>query len=329
MKREKRIGIRDVAQEAEVSPATVSRVLNDHGYLSKETKNKVFAAMKKLEYYPNDLARALYQKRSFTVGLIFPSITNPFHAELIQNIENELSSKGYKVLLCNSLNNSDKEAKYIAMLRKNQVDGIIVGTHNTNVKGYNIPELPVVAVDRSLGKNTITVSCDNYSGGKKAVNLLVESKCQNILCIRGDSKIKLPANARTRAYQEIMAANNLPAKILEVAFVEKYLNKKHLIEEYLGDHEEIDGIFAGDDLLANISIQYLQKSGRLVPQDVKVVGFDGARQTLAFNPYLTTICQPITKIAQVAVGKLINKINGIDEHDDIRIPVKLHKGFTA
>ena len=181
--------------------------------------------MKKLEYYPNELARALFKNETYTVGLIFPTITNPFHAELIQDIEFELSSRGYKVLLCNSLNNPTKEKEYLTMLRKNQVDGIIVGTHNKDIADYDIPGLPIVAIDRSLGENTVTVSCDNYRGGELATQLLVNHGCQNILCIRGDSKIKLPANSRTLAYKDVLNKFMLEPLVLEVPFV-KEINEK-------------------------------------------------------------------------------------------------------
>lgn len=200
----KKVGIREVAQEASVSTATVSRVLNNRGYISQETRDKVQAAMKKLEYYPNDLARALYKKRTYTVGLIFPSNVHPFQAELIQDIEYLLSNQGYKVLLCNSLNNPKKEIAYLTMLKKNQVDGIIVGTHNKHIDGYKNTKLPVIAIDRDLGKNTATVSCDNYAGGQMAVQLLIDRGCKRILDIRGDSSIKLPANERTVAYLDLM-----------------------------------------------------------------------------------------------------------------------------
>lgn len=325
----KKIGIREVAKEAEVSPTTVLRVLNNRGYISEETKNKVFDAMNKLEYYPNELARALFKNETYTVGLIFPTITNPFHAELIQSIEFELSNKGYKVLLCNSLNNPTKEKEYLAMLRKNQVDGIIVGTHNKDIDDYNIPGLPIVAIDRNLGKNTVTVSCDNYTGGEIATQLLVSHGCRNILCIRGDSKIKLPANSRTLAYKNIMKENNLDPLILEVPFVAEIKDKKKMIGEYLETHPNIDGIFAGDDLLATLAINSLIYMRKNVPEDVKVVGFDGAEQTLIYNSDLTTIQQPIGQISSVAVHKLLNMIGGKEEKDELDLPVRLLKNHTA
>lgn len=325
----KKIGIREVAEEAHVSTATVSRVLNNRGYISKETRDKVQVAMKKLEYYPNDLARALYQKRTYTVGVIFPSNVHPFQAELIQDIEYLLSQKGYKMLLCNSLNNPQKEIDYLTMLRKNQVDGIIVGTHNKYVSGYQNSKLPIVAIDRDLGENTTTVACDNYAGGKMAVQLLIDRGCQQILDIRGDSSVKLPANDRSTAYLDLMKKNNLPENVLEVPFVWSAAKKKETIENYLQNHPQIDGIFAGDDLLASLAIFYLEMHGKRVPEDVKVIGFDGAKQTLLYNPRLTTIRQPIGQIAQVATEKLINKINGKKETDRLNLPVSLYIGHTV
>lgn len=324
-----KVGLREVAAEAQVSPTTVSRVLNNRGYLSEETKNKVYAAMEKLQYYPNELARALSKKRSFTVGIIFPTLTNPFHAEVIQHIESYLSQKGYKVLLCNSLNNPEKEKQYLTMLRKNQVDGIIAATHNRNIEEYNIPGLPIVAVDRDLGKNVTIVSCDNYSGAKMACEKLIKDGCRQILCIRGDSKIKLPANARTTAYKDVMQAHDLPEYILEDPLVKPSAERYQIISDYLQTHPSFDGVFAGDDVLASFAIQILGKIGKNVPADVKVVGFDGAALTLALKPELTTVCQPIKQIAQVTVSKLLNRIDGHVEENITNLPVTMHFGTTA
>lgn len=325
----KKVGIREVAKEAQVSTATVSRVLNNRGYISQETRNKVQTAMKKLQYYPNDLARALYKKRTYTVGVIFPSNVHPFHAELIQDIEYLLSKKGYKMFLCNSLNNPQKEIAYLTMLRKNQVDGIIVGTHNKHIDDYKNTNLPIVAIDRNLGENTTTVACDNYAGGKMAVQLLIDRGCKQILAIRGDSSVKLPANDRTIAYRNLVKKYRLPEHILEVPFVWPTARKRATIENYLHKHSEIDGIFAGDDLLASLAIFYLESHQKKVPEDVKVVGFDGAKQTLLYNPRLTTIKQPIAEIAKTATEKLVNKIAGKKETDQLKLPVSLNLGHTV
>ena len=118
----------DVATRAGVSPTTVSRVINNHGYISEKTRQKVMQAMDELNYQPNSLARSLHGKSTHLIGVIFPSITNPFYAELVQHVEERLFNAGYKVILCNSAQDKEKERDYLKMLLANQVDGIIAGT---------------------------------------------------------------------------------------------------------------------------------------------------------------------------------------------------------
>ena len=127
----------DVAKKAGVSVTTVSRVINDYGYISQKTRDKVFAAMEELNYQPNSLARSLHGKSTNLVGLIFPAITNPFFAELVEKIEQKLFSEGYKVILCNAGSDKEKEREYLKMLLANQVDGIIAGAHNLGIDEYN------------------------------------------------------------------------------------------------------------------------------------------------------------------------------------------------
>lgn len=111
-------GIKDVAKVAGVSPTTVSRVLNNRGYISEETRKKVYDAMEEINYYPNEIARALLNNRTYFVGVIVPTVTSPFHGEVVEQIEYYLSQKNYKMLLCNSKNQMDTEKAYIDMLRQ-------------------------------------------------------------------------------------------------------------------------------------------------------------------------------------------------------------------
>ena len=320
--------IKDVAKVAGVSATTVSRVLNNRGYISKETKRKVYAAIEDVEYYPNDIARALLSNKTNLIGLIFPMINNPFHVELISYIETILSEKGFKVLLCNSMNNPKKEQDYLTMLRRNQVDGIIVGTHNDNIPDYNISGLPVVAIDRYLGENVVTVSCDNYAGGRLAVESLLEKGCKNILCIRGNSKLKLPANKRSQAYIDIMNENNLKVNIAEVEFIKSIEEKFELVKEIILANKDIDGVFATDNM-AILVIKECYKRGIDIPKDLKIVGYDGTESSELFIPTLTTIKQPIKEICIDAVNKLIKLINNENISLESNHTVTLIKGETT
>src|SRR5690606_7773253 len=128
--------IRDVAERAGVSVTTVSRVLNNRGYISEATRRKVYQAMKELDYQPNEVARSLFRKRSNIIGLIVPTVEHPFFGELTFQVETYAYSRGYKVLVCNSQLNAAKEQEYIGMLRRNQVDGIIMASHTLEVEEY-------------------------------------------------------------------------------------------------------------------------------------------------------------------------------------------------
>lgn len=322
-------GIKEVAKEAGVSPTTVSRVLNNRGYISEQTRQKVYDAMEQIDYHPNELARALLKNRSYLVGVIMPTITSPFHGEVTQYVEAYLSQSNYKTLLCNSQNRVDTEMEYIDMLRRNQVDGIIVGTHNNIMDEYKDIQLPVVAIDRYIKEDGITVSCDNYSVGKLATEHLIQRGCKNILCIRGNSKLRMPGNERSRAYRETMKRYGLEPIVLEAEFGKESKEKKKIIEDMLMKNPKIDGVFAGDDILASLVLQIAKENGICVPKDLKVIGVDGTKATLTFVPELTTIQQPIEEIARVAADTLIRWMNGETVASQTNLPVQLIQGITT
>ena len=201
-----KVKIQDVAKKAGVSATTVSRVLNNRGYISDETREKVNKAMKELNYFPNDVARSLFNKRTNLIGLIIPTVSNPFFGELTFYIETICNSIGYKILICNSLNNIENEKKYLEMLMRNQVDGIIVGTHNQGILDYKNDNLAAVSIDTYLSENIPIIGSDNYNGGKIATELLLAKGCKNIINIDGDCNLKTQARLRKVAYEDVMKA---------------------------------------------------------------------------------------------------------------------------
>lgn len=328
-KTEKKPGIKEVAKTAGVSPTTVSRVLNNRGYISKETRDKVYRAMEQIGYYPNEIARALLNNRTYFIGLIVPSIVSPFHGEIVENIEVCLSKENYKMLLCNSNNKIETEKEYINMLRRSQVDGIIVVSHNLYVEEYAGLSMPVIAIDRFLGDGICTVACDNYQVGALATSHLLEHGCRKILCIRGDSRLRMPGNDRSRAYQDSMREAGLEPMVLEVPFVKTNKEKREIIQDMLMVHPEVDGVFAGDDLLAATTLHIARENGISVPEKLKIIGVDGAQQTRLFLPELTTIRQPIELIARQAVDSLLAQIEGRTCKDRLDLPVELIQGKTT
>jgi LacI family sucrose operon transcriptional repressor len=318
--------ISDVAKVAGVSPTTVSRVLNNRGYIGKETREKVHEAMEKINYYPNDIARSLYIKKTFLIGVIFPTTSNPFYGQLIFHLENYANSLGYKVLLCNSQGREDKEKSYLQMLQRNQVDGVIAGAHNRGIEEYDIPNLPVVGFDRYLSKNTPVVSSDNYDGGRLASQLLIDKGCKNIIHINGPIDLETPANLRREAYEKVMRDNQLTPITYETT-----RDNEEVIKRLFDDHPEVDGIFASDDLIAANVMREARKRNISIPNDLKLIGYDGTQTTRILLPELSTIEQPIKDIAEKCVDILIKQIDG--EREDIQqhtiLPVRLIDAETT
>lgn len=323
--------IQDVARVAGVSATTVSRVLNNRGYISKETRENVEKAMKQLNYFPNDVARSLFNKRTNLIGVILPTTSNPFFGELTFYIETICNSLGYKILLCNSLNNIDKEEKYLEMLMRNQVDGIIVGTHNQGILNYKNQNLAVVSIDTDLSENIPTVGSDNYAGGRIATELLVSKGCKCIVNIDGQFSLKTQARLRKKAYEDVMKEHNKTPITYEVTSTFDVKNQQEVINRILDECPDVDGVFATNDLFAAGFINQARQRGKDVPRDIKVIGYDGTETCQSLLPELTTIKQPIEAIAKTAIEILIEEIeNDFDKiPSKISLPVELLEGQTT
>ncbi|TKD70779.1 LacI family DNA-binding transcriptional regulator [Pseudalkalibacillus hwajinpoensis] len=316
--------IEDVAKVAGVSPTTVSRVLNNRGYIGEKTREKVHKAMEQLNYYPNEVARSLFIKKTFLIGLIFPTTSNPFYGQLIFHLENLASELGYKVLLCNSQGREDKERSYLRMLQRNQVDGIIAGAHNKGIEEYEDPNLPVVGIDRYLSTKIPVVSSDNYQGGEKATQLLIEKGCRSIVHINGPISLETPANMRRKAYEDVMERNGLTPLTYE------YEANDSVFSLLFEENPEVDGIFASDDLIAARVMQEARNRGIDIPTKLKIVGYDGTETTRLLLPELTTIEQPVREIAVKALEILMKQINKEEDYESATIlPVKLIESDTT
>ncbi|RYM05037.1 LacI family transcriptional regulator [Sporolactobacillus sp. THM7-7] len=317
--------IKDIARLAGVSPTTVSRVMNNRGYISEKTRKKVNQAMKELNYFPNELARSLYHQRTRFIGLIFPTISNPFFGELVFHIENICASMGYKVLLCNSLDRVDKERSYLEMLQRNQVDGIIVGAHNRHISEYQSIDLPIVAIDRYLSERIPVVASDNFQGGILATRWLIDQGCRHIIHINGPRKLETPANRRRDGYERTIEEHGRIPLTYEIPKSLIYHENVKTVRKIFAERPEVDGIFASDDLLAATVISEAKKCHK---PDLKVVGYDGTETVRICLPQLTTIKQPIHEIAETAVQLLVAQKNNemTDRKKEIILPVELVEG---
>ncbi|MDO4791247.1 MAG: LacI family DNA-binding transcriptional regulator [Buchananella hordeovulneris] len=326
----------DVARESGVSVTTVSRVLNNRGYLSQQTKDKVAAAMAKLGYQPNQMARALHGRSSQTIGLIVPSVALPFFGELAVHVENALAEHGYRILICNSLGQEEREREYLNLLVGNRVDGIISGAHNENLEEYSSVRMPLVTIDRDLAPHVPNVCCDNLAGGKLATAHLLERGAKRPVLLTSRTG---KHNLRERGYREVLAQAGIAPLIATVDFHTPPAERQERINAQLdGIEEEFDAVFATDDLAAAEVLEWARLRCKQVPGDLRVVGFDGTTALRRALPGLTTVAQPLEAIAQSAVEILLEQIR-LHSRDrasftkqplpSIALPVQLVKGWTS
>lgn len=326
----------DVAAEAGVAITTVSRVLNNRGYLSQETKAKVAAAIEKLGYRPNQVARALHGKATQTIGLIVPSVALPFFGELAVHIENALADHGYRILICNSLGNADRERSYLNLLVGNRVDGVISGAHNEHLEEYGSIRMPLVTIDRQLAAHVPNVRCDNESGGRQATALLLESGAKRPALLTSRSGLH---NLRERGYRQVLKEAGVEPVVLTVDFHTPAGERQAAVNARLDSvRGEVDAVFATDDLAAAEVLEWARLRGLNVPEQLKVIGFDGTTAMRRALPGLSTVVQPLKAIAESAVEILLEQIRTrADKRTNvtkptlpsIELPVTLVRGWTT
>jgi DNA-binding LacI/PurR family transcriptional regulator len=314
--------IKDVAKVSGVTVTTVSRVLNNRGYISEITRKKVYEAMEKLNYQPNELARSLYRKKSNFIGLIIPNVAHPFFAELTSFIEFYAYKQGYKVLICNSYQDSVKEREYVEMLKRNQVDGIIMGSHTLETSDYLVPTLPIVAIDRKLSHDIPYVTSDNYKGGELATNLLIDKGCKKLVHISGPLELNTPANNRYKAFMDVVEKKNVEYVIVQ-AKLDIFESYEKLAYKLFQEQPDIDGVFASSDMIAASIIHVANEIGKEIPRDLKIVGYDDISIAHMIVPPLTTIKQPIEAMAELTVKVLINQIEHVEVNLENVLPISL------
>lgn len=320
--------IKDVAKMAGVSVTTVSRVLNNRGYISDTTKQKVHEAMKELSYQPNEIARSLYRRKSNIIGIIVPSVSHPFFAALTNYVEFYAYLAGYKVLICNSYSNSSKEQDYIEMIHRNQVDGFIIGSYTNNTSEYINSNLPIVTLDRNFSNGVPFITSDNYNGGLLATNLLINKGCKKIAHISGPLELDISANMRTQAFLDVVSKKNIDY-VMEQSKIATLENYGKLAYKIFEKHPDIDGIFAGSDLLAFSLIYVANLFNKSIPEDLKIVGYDDIDIASMSLPPLTTIRQDVEKMGELAVKVLIDKIEKKEVSIENVLPVSLVERKTT
>lgn len=321
----------DVAKQAGVGIATVSRVINNSGYVKKETREKIERVIAEIGYVPNEIARSMTLQKNNIVAFILPNSTHLFFGELLYFVEEELFNYGYKMMVCNSSTKKEKDIAYIDLLKKNRVDAIILLTNN-DVEPYLDKRLPIVSFDRTF-EGVSYVTSDNYAGGVMAAKQLISKGCRKLMFIGDDAqgihtKVQTEVSKRRFGFFDELKRQN----ITDIINVEYPLGNYTYIPEYvhqiIHSHPEVDGIFCISDAVAAEVILNLEKHGRKVPEDVKVIGFDGGRSFINLGKRLTSIGQSPKLIAE-AIAQIIKSLYEDKTVHKIVIPVYLQEGETT
>ncbi|MCP3794744.1 MULTISPECIES: LacI family DNA-binding transcriptional regulator [Paenibacillus] len=319
--------IKDVASLAGVAVGTVSRVINNSGSVKPDTRRKVEEAIQELNYFPNEVARNFKMRKSKMVALLLPSIWHPFFSELAYYIEDELDREGFKLMLCNSGGKPEKELYYLDMLRQNKVAGIVGITYN-DIENSVSNDIPIVSIDRHFNKKITCVTSDNYEGGRLALRELVKVGAQKPAFMGSVTSIFSETMNRRKGFIH-------EAQILGVDYViyekpDPIVNDDAYFNEFLNEHRDVDGIFAITDMLAANYIERARREGIRVPEDVKVIGYDGIQDHPYFHPILSTIRQPVEEMARMTIRLLYKKIEGETLDQQVyRLPVVFKQGETT
>lgn len=323
---EKKISIVDVAKAAGVSTATVSRVVNQLGGYSKETEKKVLQTIQECGFRPNVNAIGLRTKRSHSVGVIVPDITNEFFAKIVRTLDVFFIKYNYSVLICDFNEDPELEERYIQAMYDKNVDGLIyVSGRETISPLLKTKKVPTVFIDRSPRGADVSVQADNYQGGYLAGSELCEKGCEKILLIR-DYRMASTIQQRRHGFVDALTAyGRVFDSEYEVGILPDYKSAKEKVTGLLAEKGcYFDGIFTTNDMMALGAMHALSEAGYNIPGQVKLVGFDNVSLSEFCSPPITTVAQDTEQIGLMAGEALIKMIRkeALSQKDYI-VPVRL------
>jgi LacI family transcriptional regulator len=306
--------IRDVAKRAGVAPITVSRAINNSGYVSQETRARVEAAVAELGYVPNTLARSLRLRRTNTLALVLTDITNPFWTTVARGVEDTASDAGFNVIFCNTDESEIEQNKYLRVLLQKQVDGVLlVPARSTSEPIEFIQEqrTPVVVLDRRVpDAQADVVRCDSEGGAYQLVRLLLSLGHRRIGVLSGPPGVST-AEDRIAGYRRALAEAGLRGGAELVHYGEfTQASGYEMAQRALAATPRPTALFAGNNFIAIGALRALRDVGLGVPEDVALVGFDDLPAALVIEPFLTVAAQPAYEMGQRATALLLARLSG-------------------
>jgi len=310
-----KITIRDIAKISGFSKSTVSKVIRNEPYVKKSTKEKILSIIRSTRYQADEIARSLVLKKTIDViGLIVSDITNPFFAEVALGIEAEAKKRNCNIILCNTNYIEDEERKYIDILIKNRVLGMILATPKIDdkyIKSLVDIKYPCVLIARKVNNvRANRVSVNYYESMKEGTNYLIKKGHKKIVHLTSDKKI-FGFASRLEGYKAALKQNNL--KVINNYILKSEASIKggyEIAKEVLKLEERPTAICAADDLIAIGAMDFLFHNGYKIPDDFSIMGYDNIAMSSLKAINLTTINQPKFEIGKKAIEILFQQING-------------------
>lgn len=325
-------GIKQVAEIAGVSIATVSHVINGTRFVSEETKNKVFRVMQELDYRPNSAARSLRSQKSNTIGLIVPILpsdtSNFFFMTVAQGIQHTLKKHGYHLLLSNnSTEEIQDEIEQIKLFNTKQIDGLIIASIANEVSYLNEivgKQYPVVFIDRQpRGYQGDYVLADGFGGTYRAIQALFDKGHRNIGLLTGELGITT-SNERFEGYKQALKDNGIAYNPEIVSIARSDFENGYEATKALLENNEITAIFIANNVLTMGAMKCIQEKKIRVPEELAVIGFDDYDWTRITTPPLTVIRQPSYELGEKAAEIMIERIDTPTEaKQEYRLPTSL------
>lgn len=347
-----KVSIKEVAQKAGVSTATVSHVINETRFVSEETRQKVLSAIELLQYQPSAIARSLATNTTKTIGLVVSDVTNPFFTRLARSVEDTFIQQGYHTIFCNTDENPAREEEYLRLLLARQIDGLIItptGVYSPRLEQMLAAEVPIVLVDRGTpGLNAPLIEVDNESGGYQATRYLLSLGHRRIGVMQGLETISTQvarANGYRRAMQEAgiavdeslivradthyltnqihMPPNSFDSPPVDLSNLQMTPNAFTALHRLLDMPERPTAIFITNNQMMLGALHALRERALTCPDDVSIVCFDDPDWAALFSPPLTAIRQPTYQLGKIAAMLLLQMIDKEVEHYPAPLPVEL------
>jgi LacI family transcriptional regulator len=306
--------IHDVAKLAGVAPITVSRVINQSGYVSAETRERVEKAIRDLGYMPNTLARSLRSKRTNTLALILTDITNPFFTTLARGVEDTASDAGFTLIFCNTDESESEEARYLQVLLQKQVDGFLLVPAQSrpgSIRQIRQHGEPVVVLDRRVPEVDVdVVRCDSEDGAYQLTRLLISLGHRQIAVLSGPPTVSTAAD-RVAGCRRAMQEASIPIDESYVLYGEyNQASGYALARQALDFYPRPTAMFAANNFISIGALKAIQDTGLEVPEDVALVGFDDLPPALLMFPFFTVAAQPAYELGRRATQLLLERLSG-------------------